>query len=174
MKKTLLAIAVVAASSGAYAQVDNFYGEIGYGGMQYSESGLSATPGVGIVRLGMSINPNFSVEGLYAGTINNANVNVYGYPVSVKFNDIYGAYVKGKTEVAQNLELFAKAGITSAKLNASVVGHTFSTSGSDFSYGAGAQYNFTKAVYVEADYMSYYDKGGASVKGPSINLGFKF
>lgn len=175
MKKSLLALAVLAASSGVFAQsTDNFYAEVGYGAIKYSEPGAWATPGVATFKVGMNINPNLAIEGMYGTTANNATFNVGSTVVTFKYDNIYGAYLKGKAEVAPNLEVFGKVGITGASISASIPGYAISDSGSDFSYGAGLQYSFSKTVYVQADYMSYYNKNSISVKGPSVSVGFKF
>jgi opacity protein-like surface antigen len=70
--------------------------------------------------------------------------------------------------------LFVRAGVTSATVTASSrYGYGWS-SGSDFSYGGGAQFNFTKNVYGQVDYMSYYNKNNVTAVAPSISVGYKF
>ena len=52
--------------------------------------------------------------------------------------------------------------------------HVALSSDSSFSYGVGVQYTFSQQWYVQGDYMSYYDKNGDSIRGPSIGVGVRF
>lgn len=175
MKKSLLAIAILAISSTAMAQADSkYYGEISYGGLKYSEPGFWARPGVGTAKFGINLDKNFSVEGMIGTTINDATGTIYGYSASAKYDNIYGAYLKAKTSIADQFEVFGRVGFTSAKASVTVAGRTYSDSSSDFSYGVGLQYNFDKNWYGQVDYMSYYNKNSATVKGPSVGVGYKF
>jgi hypothetical protein len=36
------------------------------------------------------------------------------------------------------------------------------------------QYTYSGNWYAQADYMSYHDKSGTSIKGPSIGAGVRF
>lgn len=175
MKKSLLALLIAGLSSTAFAQAnDQFYVEVGYGAIKYTEPGAWAEPGVGVVRLGMNIDKNLSGELMYGGTVNDANFYVGSTRVTFRYDSIYGAYLKGKLEVSPFVEVFGRVGVTGADVSASVPGYAITASGSDVSYGAGVQFNFSKTAYGQIDYMSYYNKGGASVKGPSASVGFRF
>lgn len=175
IKKSLFALSILSLGSVAVAEESSkYYVEAGYGAIQYKEFGATATPGVGTLRFGMNIDKNLSVEGLLGTTITNANGFVGNIPLSVKYESIYGIYLKAKTEVAPNFDLFARLGYMHATINASIPGYSASAGGSDLSYGIGAQYSFTPTVYGQLDYMTYYNKNGATANGPSIGLGLKF
>ena len=49
-----------------------------------------------------------------------------------------------------------------------------SNSDSSFSYGMGLQYQFNGSWYAQADYVSYYDKNGDTIRGPSLGVGLRF
>lgn len=162
-------------SSTAFAQTnDRFYVEVGYGAIKYTEPGAWAEPGVGVVRLGMNIDKNFSGELMYGGTVNDANFYVGSTRVTFRYDSIYGAYLKGKVEVSPFVEVFGKVGVTGADVYASARGYAATATDSDLSYGAGVQFNFSKTAYGQIEYMSYYNKGDVSVKGPSASVGFRF
>ncbi len=175
MKKSLLALLIAGLSSVAAAQTnDKFYFEAGYGVIKYTEPSAWAEPGVGILRIGMNIDKNFAAEFMAGTTVNDARFNVGNTPVTFRYDGIYGAYLKGKVEVSPFVEVFGRLGVTHAEVSASVPGYAVSASGSDASYGAGVQFNFSKTAYAQIDYMSYYNKSGISVKGPSASVGFRF
>lgn len=175
IKKTLFAISIFSLGSAAFAEESSkYYVEANLGSIKYSQPGFYANPAVGIFKLGVNIDKNFSVEGALGTTIVNADGNVGGIPFTVKYDSIYGVFLKAKTEIASNLDLFARVGYTHATISVTSSLGSVSAGGSDFSYGIGAQYNFTPTVYGQLDYMSYYNKNGATANGPSIGLGLKF
>jgi len=175
IKKTLFALSILSLGSAAFAEESSkYYAEANLGSIKYSEAGYYASPVVGSLKFGMNIDKNLAVEGLLGTTISNANFNIGVTPVSVKYESIYGVFLKAKTEIAPNLDVFARLGYIHATISASTAFGSASKGGSDFSYGIGAQYNFTPTIYGQLDYMSYYNKNGATANGPSAGLGLKF
>ncbi len=173
--KKILAVLLCTLTTGAFAQDDNkYYAELGYGVLQWKESGYTQNWGAGILKLGMNIDKNFAVEMMAATNLVNDSFRYSGYTVTTKLDGAYGVYGKAKLDVSQDLQIFARLGYTNAQISAQVLSYNFSSSGSDVSYGVGAQYNINKTLYGQIDYMSYYNKGGVSVGGPSVSLGVKF
>ena len=159
---------VVGALAGSAAQADEHtYAELGVIPMRFSAGGGSLTPDVVVARVGFEVNRNFAVE-LTAATT--ARGDSAGGP-EFKVDSAFGAYLKGMTEVARGLELFAKVGYIRMQVSASGLG-----SGGDnsLSYAAGAQYHFNKTLYAQIDYASYFDKDGLTATGPSISVGMRF
>ena len=175
IKQSLASLVFLSLSSVAQAETPSkFYVEAGYGAIRYDEPGAYATPGVGTLRFGIDFDKNFSGEFMVGTTLVNATGYVGTTPLTVKYESIYGVYLKAKTEVAPNLDLFARLGYVNATIRASIPSASFSSSGSDVSYGFGGQFNFTPTVYGQLDYMSYYSKDGATARGPSVAVGMKF
>ena len=173
--KSLIAVSMASLCGTAFSgETSPYYIEAGFGAIQYKESGVTATPGVGTLRFGMNIDDHLSAEGVVGTTVINATGYISGTPLTVKYDSIYGIYLKAKTEVAPNLELFGRLGYVHATITASIPSFSASSSGSDLSYGIGAQFNFTPTVYGQLDYMSYYNKNGATANGPTIGIGMKF
>ena len=146
------------------------YSELGYSRIRVSGGGISATPADAILRIGYDFTRNFGAE--VDGLTSVASANIGG--VDLKIDSAYGAYLKGQVEVAPSVELYAKLGWMKATLKASFMGNSASSSDSSFSYAAGARYLFTRNWYAQADYASYYDKSGATARGPSISVGHRF
>jgi outer membrane immunogenic protein len=173
--KRLLACLVLPAAllgSVAHAQESNqMYLEVGYAHTKLESSGLfSESVGVGLARFGYNFTPNFAGEVFLAAGLDSANVQ----GVDVKVDSAYGFYLKGKVDVGNGFELFAKPGYAHTKLKAEAFGLSATSSDDSFAWAVGAQYNFTDMVYGQIDYGSYYDKSGDKVSGPSISVGFKF
>jgi hypothetical protein len=190
MKKYLLATAVISAlvSASAFAADSNAssssqgeekaYAEFGVIALRTEESGFSANNAVGLLRVGYNFDKNFSGEVVAGGGMNDAS-GYYGSTfVTFKVNSVYGAYLKAKTEVTPDLEIFARLGVLHVDVTATAANAYVSAWANSYdnsvSFGAGAQYNFSKTVYGQADYMSYYNKSGTSSNGPSVSLGYQF
>jgi opacity protein-like surface antigen len=178
MKKIIFAGAVAALSTiaiGAQAQEKSgFYTEFGVMQAYYKEPTANFNNAMAAITLGYSINKNIAVEVMGATSIGEANFNIGSTRINAKTSGATGAYVKGSLPVDNSFEVFAKAGVTNGKVEASSAYGSAWSSGSSFSYGAGMQFNFTKDVYATAQYMSYYDRKGISITGPSVSVGYKF
>ena len=144
--------------------------EAGYTQLSLSGDGISLKPANALVRVGYDITSNFSAE--LVGTASVASDSYQG--VSFKVDNGYGAFLKGQSEILPKLELFARAGWMHTTLTGSFMVRSASASDSSFAYGVGVQYRFTKNWYGQMDYASYYDKGGDSIRGPSISFGYRF
>jgi hypothetical protein len=140
---------------------------------KYTEtSGFSATPTVGLVRVGTNLSDNIAIEGLAGTTVINATDSTGHY--IAKIDSMFGAYVKAKTSIGNDIQIFGRIGGVYLSGNAYISGAYQVASGTGFSYGGGAQYDFSAKTYVTIDYMSYYSALGVTVSGPSIGIGMKF
>ncbi len=176
MKKILTTLLAGAAllSSNVMAQGEQYYGELAYTWANIDGGGLSATPAVVAARFGVKFNENLSGEILLGTSASSDSVTVSGIPVDLKFKDVFGLYLKGSLPVTQQFNVFGRVGYLRAKIQASAGGYALSDSDNSFSYGAGAQYDFNSTVYGMVDYMSWYDRHGTKVSGPSLGVGLKF
>jgi len=155
----------VTALVGSLAQADErAYVELGLVPMKFSAGGGSLTPDVAVVRLGYEFTKNFATEVTAATTVKSDGAG----GVDFKVDKAWGAYLKGNVKVAQDFELFAKLGYVRTQLSVSSLG---SASDNSLSYAVGAQYHFSKTLYGQLDYASYYNKDGLSGTGPSISVG---
>ena len=156
--------------SAAAPPVGQTYAELGYAWLKVSSDGYDVTTEDLVARFGYEFSPNLAGE--IFGATSASSGNLYG--VAVKVDNAYGVYLKGRVEASPGFELFGKLGWVHATLNASVPGAEVSNSDSSISYGVGAQYVFTGKWYLQGDYMSYYDKNGDTIRGPSISVGLRF
>jgi hypothetical protein len=159
----LLAALVTVFSVNTACAAESMYGEVGYLGLKFKDSdGDSVTPKNVRAVVGKELNDNLSVEIL--GSVNVKKSD--GYSANT-----FGAYLKPKVKVIQDLELFARAGVARTTLNYpdDYTGRT-----TKFSYGAGVQYQITKAVYGQVDFMHYGKDNGVTARGYNISVGTRF
>jgi hypothetical protein len=182
MKNKILVAAIFSvATSGAFAQANKetgFYAQLGLAQAYYKESSGNFNNSMGALMAGYNINKYIAAEVMAAGNLNSANFQSGNVIYNAKVSSAYGGYAKFSLPVNDDFSLFARIGATNATLQATGTNGTRSasawSSGTDYSYGAGAQFNFTKDVYGQVDYMSYYNKSSVTVTAPSISVGYKF
>jgi outer membrane immunogenic protein len=146
------------------------YAEVGYAWMTLSTSGQDVSTQDLVARMGMDFMPYLGGE-IFGGTSASGG-DLYG--VSLKVDNMYGAYLKLHAEIATEFELFARAGWVHSTVKASYAGFGGSSSDDDLSYGIGLQFMFADHWYMQGDYMSYYSKQGDTIKGPSLSVGYRF
>ena len=185
MKKMVLILVLTSGLASIQAHADsivapdsNMYAQFGISRVRTEDSGITVIHPVAIAALGYNFDKNFAGE-VVAGTSTSDDTTYYGAArITSSIDSIFGAYLKAKTEVAPGLEIFARAGVLHANISASAsngfASASASAGGTSFSYGAGVQFNFTKTVYGQFDYMSFYNKSGTSSQGPSASIGFNF
>ncbi len=179
MKKIALASAIALASIGAQAQM---YGEVGYTATTAKQNidgdGIKASPSALRGILGYELNPNLAVEGMVAFGMSDATVKVNGVSatgVKLEIDNAVGLYLKPKTKLNDQVELFGRVGFARVKGTISAAGFgSESDSDSSFSYGAGFSYAINPTTSLNADYMQYLSKDGFKVNGFTFGVGFKF
>ena len=121
------------------------------------------------LTVGKELAKNLAVEGTFAFTASKDSDAVGGVTYTGK-ESFYGAYLKPKMEVAKDVEAFARIGALHTKYE----DEAGSLSKTKVSYGVGVQAQFTKDVYGQVDYMSYYKQDGMTAKGFTLSVGTRF
>ncbi len=173
-KNALVALLAVLATGAVSAQsVSNqgYYGEVGYAALNIKNdsNGFDITPKLARLIVGKEINKGLAVEGTYAFTASNDSAAVNGTKYTGKAS-LFGAYLKPKFEIAQDVEVFARGGALHTKYE----DESGSISKTKLAYGIGMQAQFTKDVYGQVDYMNYYKQDGLSAKGFTVSVGTRF
>ncbi|MGM0783678.1 MAG: porin family protein [Pseudomonadota bacterium] len=109
------------------------------------------------VNGGMQFNDYFAVEG---------HLGTGGSDGPAELDYLVGAYAKGIVPVGPEFRLFGLAGFTEVDFDAD--------SESDFSYGAGAEFDVTPKLAIGADYMRYLDKSNYTFDAASVGLRYRF
>ena len=178
----LLPALVLTAAFGAVActaQAQTVYGELGYAAMSTRLSvpllGISAkaSPSMGRAVLGVSPFAGLTFEALAAGHLSDDpfrsdNSEILGG--RAKISQILGVYVGGRFGVGP-VELFGRVGQARSELQFKGLGSAEDT---DISYGGGLRLIPGKNLTFSADYMNYYNKGGARIEGYTLSIGYRF
>jgi hypothetical protein len=176
--KSILAVACTLGAAGA-AQAQLVYGELGYSAMTTSLSvpllGISAkaNPAMGRAIIGVSPLLGLTIEGLAAGHINDDRFNSSGSQLlngRAKVSQILGVYVGGRLPLGP-VELFGRVGAAQSELDFRGLGKA---DDSDVSYGGGIRFIPGNNLTFSADYMNYYNKGGAKIEGYTLSIGYRF
>jgi hypothetical protein len=176
-KTLLLSSFALGASTAAHAQL--VYGELGYSAMTASLSvpllGVSAkaNPAMGRAIIGVSPLLGLTLEGLAAGHISDDRFNSSGSQLlngRAKVSQILGVYVGGRLPLGP-VELFGRVGAAQSELDFRGLGKADDT---DVSYGGGVRIIPGKNLTFSADYMNYYNKGGAKIEGYTLSIGYRF
>ncbi len=172
-KHALITLLTVLAAGSTSAQSMNkdseYYGEIGYTPISINASTVTLKPKLLRFIVGKDIDKNFSVEGMYAATASKDS-----YQSSDVSASAYGIYLKSKMEISKDTDVFARIGRVKSETKETWTGGSASSSSTDASYGLGVQTKFTKDVYGQIDYMSYYDKYSTTSKGFTVSVGMRF
>lgn len=167
----LLAVLTTGAVSAQSMSNQAYYGEVGYTALNIKNdsNGFDITPKLARLIVGKEINKGLAVEGTYAFTASNDSATVNRTKYTGKAS-LFGAYLKPKFEIAQDVEVFARVGALHTKYEDE--GSSFSKT--KLSYGIGVQTQFTKDVYGQVDYMYYGKQDSVTAKGFTISVGTRF
>jgi opacity protein-like surface antigen len=144
-----------------------YYGEIAYTPIDVND-GLAgtSTPQAARFIVGKDLDANWAVEGMYTATASKDHRDGFNATINN-----YGIHIKPKVALTPDTLVFARVGVTRSDITASTGG---ARTGTDLSYGIGLQTNFTKSVYGQLDYMTYFDKDNTTAKGFSLSVGTRF
>lgn len=171
----LLSCAISTAIAQSSANKDTgVYAELGLIQATYNEPAANFNNGMASLKAGYNFNKNFALEGMIAGNINNASFYYGSTNITAYVQNAYGVYGKGTVDISEAISLYAKLGATNGTVSASSAYGSAYQSGTSPSYGAGIQAKINPEMYVSLDYMSYYNRNGVSITGPSLNFGYKF
>jgi outer membrane autotransporter protein len=119
-------------------------------------------------RLGFVVSQNVVVETQFAAPSKES-----GSGGSVDFQNLYNFMVQGVYPIGK-ANLYAIIGLSSVRSSREFAGYTFSGRENGFSYGAGANYRFSKHLAVNGDYTQYLDKSNMELGAFSLGLTYYF
>jgi opacity protein-like surface antigen len=167
--------ALLATAAAAQAQV---YVEGAYAPLTYKDSdfGQKAKPAALSGIVGYNLHPNLDVEGFLGLGVKKSELKENGAATGAKasISSSFGAFLKPKTMLTDEIEVFARAGFAQTKVKATGNGESASSSGSSFAYGLGGNYYMNKQTYLTASYMSLYNRDKVKVTGFNFGVGYKF
>lgn len=174
MKRLVIAaasafLALGAAQAQQQAPASPFYGELGYSFQRHDGPGFRTAPHSLRGIAGYNFHPNLAVEGMAAFGIRDDSDN----GVTSKVRSQLGVFVKPKYAF-DNFEVFGRLGWVQSRIRTSSAAGSTSNSEGDFAWGLGANYNINPKTYVGVDYLRSYDKGGSTIDGVTLGVGFRF
>ena len=125
--------------------------------------------------MGTTFNENFSGEIRLGFGVGDDSVDVLGFDADIELDNLFGAYFRGGIPVTGSFFPYAVIGYTRSKLTAFISSFgSKSDSGTDLSFGLGADINVSKNIIINVEYMNYFDKDGTEIDGFSIGIASKF
>lgn len=153
--------------------------EASYLSVQYMQATLSADwlpdfkPTVLVLRGGRELAPHISLEGRIGVGIADDERPVYGTPLTLGINKMFGIYVKGALPLGGSSALYAAVGYTTVDVSASVYGVSASDDDSDSSLGLGLDIGIGDGVSLNLEQMRYTDVDG-EISGTSLGVTWTF
>ena len=146
-----------------YLGLDAFQWEFDDENLSSSIDGTSAR-----ARLGFVISQNVVVETQFAAPNTES-----GGANNVEFQNMFDFLVQGVYPIGK-ANLYGVLGVSSVRASHEFAGGTFSGRESGFSYGAGANYRFSKHLAINGDYIQYINNGDMKLGGFSLGLTYYF
>ena len=180
MKTVSKFIAITAFAVTATAAQAQIYGEVGYTSLTAKDTSSATTykasPSALGVTVGYDVHKNVAVEAMGLFGINENTIKENGTSTSNKFkvNSSYGVFLKPKTMLGENFEIFGRLGYMNTKRSVSGANFSASEASSSLAYGLGANYYVTKTTYLTVNYMNLYNKDSVKIDGVTFGLGMKF
>ena len=186
-KLKLIAISLLFSNISSFAADDGYYAEFGYASINYSytyssDYSFKWNNGAAIrLVFGKELGENLAIEGMYASGINSSDKTtiISPYNSNIKLTSMYGVYLKPKYNISENINVFARIGLTQSTINGSMYDGTNlygtnSASASSTSYGVGTSYKLNDKFNLNLDYMSYYNKNSIDINAVTLGVGYKF
>jgi len=126
------------------------------------------------VRGGYYFNNYFSVEGRIGFSVGDDTQNVFGVPVTVEQDNMFGACALGHVPLRDRFQLYGLVGLTQGELTASAFGTSINEDDSDLSFGVGAKFDMTPSMSLGIEYASYITESDYDVDGLGGSLNFLF
>lgn len=178
MKKIIRILSVsalLATSAAAQAQV---YVEGAYAPLTIkdSEVALKAKPAALTGIVGYNLHPNLDVEGFLGLGVKKSEFTFNGAAtgVNVDISSSIGAFLKPKTMLTNEIEVFARLGYARSKSKVTSASMSQSDSEGSFAYGLGGNYYLNRQAYLTASYMSLFNKDNMKATGFNFGVGYKF
>jgi OmpA-OmpF porin, OOP family len=174
MKKALAILALSAAATGVQAQ--QAFVELGLGQAMYDVDGA---PGVSVddkdttfaISGGWMFTPNIGAE---VGYRDLGGISASGGGASASADvDGFMLGVVGRINVAQNIAIVPRAGLYMWDASGGGLASGAGEDGTDFYFGVGAEYSFTKQFFAGA-HWARFDLDGSDVDVIELKVGFRF
>ena len=176
MKKIVLLISFFAIST--HAQSVDLFPSVGVDYVFASFEGVGSNnghPGAARLKLGVDIGEYFAVQAHVGSGITDDVVETPGRKFEVEIDTFFGLYAVGMIPITNSFRIYALAGVTSGKFEASASGKSVIGNETDFSMGIGGEVLVHEDdIALSVEYISLISVDGIEVNGTSIGLKFYF
>lgn len=153
------------------------YLEVSLNSLNYAQTGLRLSPTALRTLVGKNMGPTFSYEGMLAFGTSQGTDTIGGKSAAAKIDPLFGAYLKGRKELANGLEVFGRVGAASLVKN--LDGAYFANDASSkrmggLSYGLGVKIRINRNASFVTDYTSYYNRREETIDGVSLGLAIDY
>ncbi len=158
----------LAAASASFAGQGDYTLSAGYSAVEIGDSGSDANLGAVSFRGGYEFTRHFGVEGQLDIGVSDDTIIVAATPVDVELNYAASLFGVVRAPVSDRINLFARAGYTTADVDASVPGVAVADDTDGFSYGVGGEIFFDDRNGFRAEFTRHdFDSAEADVWGIS-------
>jgi len=182
MKRALAmttALVAAAAVPAAGAPAQGLYVDGGYTfiGIDLEDDGASFDTDLGAItgHVGLGINEYLAVEGELGVGVDDEEISGGGVSAELGLNYLVGAYGKARYPVTDVLNVYARAGVVNAELEAEASGGGSSFSGSEsdtgFGIGVGADAHIGTNSGIRFDYTRYDIE---DLEADAFSIGYKY
>jgi len=170
----LVIISVIALGS-ISANAENAYVGLGYHLGTYDESGFpKLNPNAIKLEVGKYVAQNVAIEGHLLFGAGSDTITYLGVDVDLKLKNAISVFIKGDLPMSDTANLYGLLGFTKGKLEASVLGTTFSEDDSGLSYGFGAEVGLGNDLYMSGEYILYISESDYDYTGFNIGISKRF
>lgn len=166
MKKSLIALALFAASGASMAQGLYAFGSVGSQSIDKSVTDLSTSATQFQGGLGVKLNPNLALEASWVQASHSTSFS----DVSLDVEGVI-AGVRGTYPINETVALTGKAGLTFLSAD---LGGVASSDGMGFLVGIGAEYKLNPTVSLTANYDIYNKPADLLVDLSVFSVGLKY
>jgi len=176
MKAKLIALALAAIAPFVQANENKF--EVSIVSMNYKEPGLSVSPKMLRGSYEYISNNYLSYELMLGLGVANGSTSYQAATIDVSIPRYVGAFLKLRNDIAENTEVFVRAGLSSIGREATATAGSRSVSdkdsGNGASFGVGVKYQFNSAQSIGLDFNQYYSREGIKFSGFGLGITSKF
>ena len=171
MKKTLIAVSLLAVTNLANASLENWVGSLNYSFLSEEVGNTDVDLGAVGVSLGYrwQTSDAFSVtfEGRYGIGVGDDDIDFGIANVDIEIDNYYGAALRGEWDVSQSVYLVGTLSYLNIEAEASAGGTSASDDDGEFGVGAGVGYKINDKNALELTYDTY---DGTDIFG----IGYRF
>jgi opacity protein-like surface antigen len=168
-----LLTSIIFAANSAVAEVGFAGGGLGFLDAEVTDD-ESANLTALTFRLGADLNEYFSGELRMGFGLAENTVHIGDDEFDVRLKNLRGVYIRAGYPTSETFYPYIIVGHTTLKIEESLGSLTESDTDSDVSFGAGVDLHMSERSTLNIEFIRYYDKDGAEIRGINAGVAFNF